>query len=303
LFGSFPIRMRFAWIEYGPLLIGQAASVFMDYDTFPNVLDYQGPNGMILMRQPIARIKLPILSENDTMSLAVEQPYSDIQWDDGGTFVVNPGTGIITDPTELRNQQDMPDFTGNLRHDGTYGHIQLAGIARRLSFIDGTGPEYSDTGYGANLTGIWHPFAWLGGVDPAGKCAGPCAKSRFIGQYAGGKGISRYFQDPNGLGLDGVFTPATGFNAIDSDGWFIAYEHWWASNWASVLSYSEMNCDLPAFMPADTYQSGQYASANLIWLPFDRMGVGIEALFGERQNQDGQRGDAFRLQTAVQYKF
>ncbi len=306
VFGSFPIRLRFAWIEYGPLLIGQAASVFMDYDTFPNVLDYQGPNGMILMRQPIARIKLPILSENDTLSLGVEQPYSDIQWEEGGVFVVNPNTGIIPDaddPTADRNEQDMPDFTGNVRHDGDFGHIQLAGIVRRLGFRDDGATEHEETGYGANLTGIWHPYAWLTGESPTGKCAGPCAKSRFIGQYAEGRGINRYFQDPNGLGLDAVFTPATGFQVIDSRGWFVAYEQWWASNWASVFSYSEMDIDLPAVLPAETYQGGQYASANLIWLPFERMGVGLEFLYGQRQNQDGQTGEAYRIQTAVQYRF
>lgn len=211
LFGSFPIRLRFAWIEYGPLLVGQAASLFMDYDVFPNVLDYQGPPGMVLMRQPLARLKFPIWDEATTTSIGVEQPYSDIQWEDGGAFVRNPGTGIITDPTADRNEQDMPDLTGNLRRDGTYGHVQLAGVVRRLSFRDNGSPDYVETGRGASLTGIWHPFACLAGVDPKGNCAGPLAKSRIMGQYAEGRGISRYFQDPNGVGLDAVFTPATGF--------------------------------------------------------------------------------------------
>ena len=42
-FGSFPLRLRFAWADFGPFLVGQAASLFMDYDVFPNVLDYEGP--------------------------------------------------------------------------------------------------------------------------------------------------------------------------------------------------------------------------------------------------------------------
>lgn len=44
-FGSFPLRLRFAWADFGPFLIGQAASLFMDYDVYPNVLDYEGPGG------------------------------------------------------------------------------------------------------------------------------------------------------------------------------------------------------------------------------------------------------------------
>jgi len=303
-FGTFPIRLRFAWVEYGPLLVGQAASVFMDYDVFPNVLDYQGPNGMILMRQPIARLKLPVLDENNTISLGVEQPYSDIQWEDGGTFVVNPGTGIITDPTADANEQDMPDFTSNLRHDGDYGHVQLAGILRRLAFREDGGTDYADTGYGANLTGTWHPYAWMAGCSPtATKCPAPWQKSRFLGQYAQGTGINRYFQDPNGLGLDAVFIEGVGFETIDSNGWFLAYEHWWADRWASVFSYSEMDVDLPSGLPGDTYQQGQYATGNLIYLPFERMGVGLEFLYGERQNNDGETGEAYRIQTALQYKF
>ena len=134
VFGSYDWRMRFAWIEFGPFLVGQAASVFMDYDVFPNVLDYQGPPGMILMRQGLARIKLPVFNDGTTVALGVEQPYSDIQWEENGEFVVNPGTGIITDPDLDRNVQDMPDFTGNVRHDYDYGHVQVAGIAATPQF-------------------------------------------------------------------------------------------------------------------------------------------------------------------------
>ncbi len=305
VFGSYDWRMRFAWIEFGPFLVGQAASVFMDYDVFPNVLDYQGPPGMILMRQGLARFKFPVFSEDTTIAMGVEQPYSDIQWEENGQFIVNPGTGILTDPGNDRNVQQMPDFTGNVRHAYDYGHVQAAGIVRLISFSEApNGDEYNETGYGGNLTGTWHPWAWWTGCSPKNtKCPTPCQKSRFLGGYAAGKGINRYFQDPNGLGLDGVFTPATGFELIDSQGWFLAYEQWWADRWASNFSFSEMHVDNPAVLPDDTYQDGTYVTANLIWLPFERLGLGTEVLYGERQNKDGQSGEAFRIQTAVQYRF
>ena len=305
VFGSYDWRMRFAWIEFGPLLVGQAASVFMDYDVFPNVLDYQGPPGMILMRQGLARIKFPVFGDDTTLALGVEQPYSDIQWEENGEFVVNPGTGIITDPDLDRNVQNMPDFTGALRHDYDYGHVQAAGIMRLLSFSEAvTEDEFNEAGYGGNLTGTWHPYAWCTGCSPkCTSCPTPMQKSRFLAQYAAGKGINRYFQDPNGLGLDGVFTPATGFELIDSQGWFVAYEQWWADNWASNFTYSEMHVDVPDVLPEDTYQDGKYITANLIWLPFERMGIGIEFLYGERENEDGETGEAYRIQTAMQYRF
>jgi hypothetical protein len=77
-FGSFPLRLRFAWVDFGPFLLGQAASLFMDYDVFPNVLDYEGPPGMVLMRQPIAAVRL-YESDRFRIITGVEQPYSDIQ--------------------------------------------------------------------------------------------------------------------------------------------------------------------------------------------------------------------------------
>lgn len=303
LFGSYPLRLRFAWIEYGPLLAGQASSVFMDFDAFPNVLDYQGPPGMILMRQGLARLKFPFAGDNNTVSVGIEQPYSDIQWENGGNFVVNPGTGIVGNPNEPRNVQSMPDFTGNVRHEGDYGHLQAAGILRQLTFQPVAAPGQTEVGYGGNLTGSFHPWAWLSGCSPKGPNATPLQKSRFLCQYASGTGINRYFQDPNGLGLDAVFSAANGFQTIDSQGGVVAYEQWWGKKWLTNLSYSEMNVETPNFLPGNTYEKGKYVTANLIWLPFERLGVGAEFLYGERQNRDGDTGEAYRMQTGIQYKF
>jgi hypothetical protein len=44
-------------------------------------------------------------------------------------------------------------------------------------------------------------------------------------------------------------------------------------------------------------------SSNLIWLPVERMAMGVEYLYGFRKNKDGQRGENCRIQMAFQYKF
>ena len=300
-FGSFPLRLRFAWVDFGPFLLGQAASLFMDYDVFPNVLDYEGPPGMVLMRQPIAAVRL-YESDRFRIITGVEQPYSDIQWFDGAAWVVNPNRGIITTPGVARNVQDLPDFTGNMRWKWDYGHTQLSGVARELTYQTPAGAQETEFGYGGNLTGTWHPWAQLHGCDMS--CdQGPMAKSRFLYQYAAGKGINRYIQDVNGLGLDATFDPINGFRAISSNGWFAAYEQWWADNWASVVTYGETHSALTPSLPANTYQGATYASCNLIWLPMPRMGVGLEYLYGTRVNKDGQSGIAQRVQVGFQYKF
>jgi hypothetical protein len=302
-FGSFPLRLRFAWADFGPFLVGQAASLFMDYDVFPNVLDYQGPGGMVLMRQPLFGIHFPI-GQRFKFSLGIEQPYSDIQWFENGSWHVNPGSGIITTPGIGRNVQDVPDLTGNVRYAGDNGHLQVAGIVRKLTFQPGPGNSALDTvGYGINLTGTYHPWAALCGLPTSGDCATPLSKSRFLGQFAAGRGISRYIQDTNGMGLDATFDPANGFRALPSYGWFMAYEQWWAKTWASNFTYGQDAVELTSTLPGNTYQRANYVSANIIWLPVPRLGVGLEYLYGFRKDKDGQKGDNSRIQMAFQYRF
>jgi hypothetical protein len=301
-FGSFPIRLRFAWVDFGPFLIGQAASVFMDYDVFPNVVDYEGPGGMVLMRQPIFAVRQKI-GEKMKVTVGVEQPYSDIQWFDGGIWNVNPGTGIIATPGAPRNIQDSPDFTGNFRYVGDYGHFQVAGIGRKLTFQPGVGSAIDKWGYGINLTGTLHPWACLCDTPRSGDCATPMSKSRFLAQFATGHGINRYIQDVNGLGLDATFDAANGFRLIPSYGWFVAYEQWWAKKWGSNFTYGQNSSSLTDTLPSTTYKGANYITANLVWFPFERFGVGLEALHGYRQNKDGEKGSDTRIQMAFRYGF
>jgi len=301
-FGSYPLRLRFAWIDVGPFLVGQAASLFMDYDVFPNVLDYEGPPGMVLMRQAIVAYRAQ-LAENLKLSVGLEQPYSDIQWMDGGGTVINPGTGIITQDGVAKNVQRLPDLTGNIKHTGDYGHAQAAGILRQLTYQSADEQQFHETGYGVNLTGSFHPWAFLHGVKTSAEDRSPLDKSRFLGQYAYGRGISRYIQDINGLGLDAAADTNNVFRALHATGWFLAYEHWWTDKLASNFTYGEARVDLPTTLPDSTYKSASYVTANLVWLPVKRLGLGVEVLYGTRENKDGEKGKGFRVQTGVQYKF
>jgi DcaP outer membrane protein len=302
-FGSFPLRLRFAWADFGPFLIGQAASLFMDYDVYPNILDYEGPGGMVLMRQPIFAVRCPI-GDKLTISAGIEQPYSDIQWFENGAWVVNPGSGIITTQGVGRNVQDVPDFTANVKYTGDYGHVQVAGIVRKLTFQPATGTSaFDDVGYGINLTGSFHPWACFTGTPKSGDDSTALSRSRFLGQFAAGRGISRYIQDVNGMGLDATYDPLNGFRTIPSYGWFASYEQWWCKKWASVFTYGQDSFDLTDTLPGTTYQRANYFSTNLIWLPVERMGVGIEYLYGFRKDKDGERGENSRIQMAFQYRF
>jgi DcaP outer membrane protein len=301
-FGSFPIRLRFAWVDVGPFLIGQTASLFMDYDVFPKVVDYEGPGGMVLVRQPLFAIRQPI-GEKMKVTVGIEQPYSDIQWFNGTSWVVNPGTGIITTPGVPKNIQDMPDLTANFRYVGDNGHVQVAGIGRKLTYLPAIGSAIDRYGYGFNLTGSYHPWAALSDTPSSGDDATPLSKSRVSGQYAAGHGISRYIQDSNGAGLDATFDPANGFQLIPAYGWLVSYEQWWTTKWASNFTYGQNSADLTSTLPGTTYKGANYIAANLVWFPYERFGVGLEYLHGYREDKDGQKADNTRIQLAIRYGF
>ena len=44
-------------------------------------------------------------------------------------------------------------------------------------------------------------------------------------------------------------------------------------------------------------------TANIIWLPVQRFGLGLEYLYGTRKDKDGDKGDNTRIQMACQYRF
>ena len=178
----------------------------------------------------------------------------------------------------------LPDLTGHVRYNSDFGHLQVAGIARKLTFQPSVGEDMNRLGSGVSVTGSFHPWAWYVGSNPALKeNRTALERSRFLGQYAVGRGINRYLQDPNGLGLDAVFDPSAGFRALYSVGWFGCYEHWWTEKWLSNFCYGEVFTALPDAVPANTYQEGQYLAVNVIWLPVARLGLGLEYLFGERE--------------------
>ena len=83
------------------------------------------------------------------------------------------------------------------------------------------------------------------------------------------------------------------------DGW-IHYD--WTDRLNSSVTYAENALsNAPLQQPDDVHRT-TYLAANLIWEPVDRVNVGIEYLYGLRENVDRNAGDAHRLQIAFIFK-
>ena len=70
-------RLRHAYAQVKNILIGQTFTNFMDPDAFPDTLDFQGPNGMVNLRNPQVRYGFA-LGPRTTFYVSVEKPSSDV---------------------------------------------------------------------------------------------------------------------------------------------------------------------------------------------------------------------------------
>ena len=124
--GETTIRLRHAYGQWGEFLVGQTNSVFMDIDTFPNVIDYWGPTGMVFLRNPQIRWT-PYRANHDEFSVAFEKPSNDI--DIGLIRELAPELG-----NNIQNDEKVPDLTAHYYTAGDWGHAQLAGILRKVAY-------------------------------------------------------------------------------------------------------------------------------------------------------------------------
>lgn len=274
------LRLRHAYGQIGDkhqLLGGQTWTTFMDASVYPAIFDYQGPNGMVLVRQPMLRYTGHPRDDLE-WAVAVEDPNPDL----------SQATGVTGESTSV-----WPDFAAHVRWTPAWGHLQLAGVVRQLTFDPPVGSRSSDIGWGFNLSGHVDLFA-------------PVAKGKrdnVVFQLAGGQGIANYFNDTNGLGQDGFVRTGGDLSALSVWGGFAAYQHYWSPKWASTVGYSYLRVDNTGAQSPDTYKSGHYGVVNLMYYPTDRLWIGLEALYGIREDQDGNTGDNGRLSFSAQYRF
>jgi hypothetical protein len=285
--GGNPFRLRHAFIDFGYFRVGQQNSVFMDANTWPSIVDFQGPAGWVNLRRPVARMTVP-LADQLYWAGGIEQPFSDITTAGRGT-----------------NVQEVPDFATHLRYETDLGHVQLSGLARSIAYRPTGGSVTQRGAWGLSGSTVVHPWAALIGSNPVRK-ANPTGleRCRFIGQYTLGWGIGRYLLDTAGLGLDGQVDPVTGGFALPYlSSWLVAYEHWFTEKWLVNFTYSEVLVGHTAHQPGESYAGAKYLGATLWYIPVRNVSVGLEYLYGQRKNLNGQRGDANRLALMAQYNF
>ncbi len=287
--GQTTFRLRHAYGEWGALLAGQTNSLFMDGDVFPNTIDYWGPTGMVFYRNVQIRWT-PYRTDNTHFAVAIERPGNDI---DSGNLRLIDGLEDV----QVQNDEELPDLTAQFRYGADWGHVQAAGILRKVGYELRADPseswsDGSENGWGVNLSSTINTFG----------------KDKVLLQVVYGEGIASYMND-GGMDLAPSADYAGGLvedieaEAVPLLGVVAYYDHWWSERWSSSIGYSFTEVDNTNFQDAGSYKKGQYASGNLLYFPGDNLMVGGELLWGDRENNDGASDDVFRLQFTVKYNF
>ena len=120
-------------------------------------------------------------------------------------------------------------------------------------------------------------------------------------QLTYGEGIGRYGNDSSFFATDAAYNSQGDLEALPYFGGFIGYTHRWLPDWRSTATYGFVNVDGLATQGPSAFHQTQYASVNLIWQMRERLSVGVEALYGDNQEESGRSGDVFRTQVGVAY--
>jgi len=271
-FGSsdgYQFRLRHAYGQLGNTYAGYGYSSFMDADSLPDTLDFAGPGGAGYLL--VAGIHHSFgLGKGNTLTVAAEDPDSQLAGTTNDTIAVNR----------------LPDVTLTARMERDWGHLQLGAVARSLGY-DGDQRDDRRFGGGAQLSGS----ASVGERD------------LLLFGLLGGKGLGRYTADLTGSGLDAVIGMDGRLHALSLQGGFVGYTHYWSPMWRSNLIYGQLTMARNAALAADAFRQSRYGVFNLIWSPAPSWTMGMELLYGQLEQQDGQRGDTMRLQGSLQYNF
>jgi hypothetical protein len=282
--GQTTMRVRHVYGSWGNWLAGQTNTLFMDIDIFPNVVDYWGPNGMVFVRTPQIRWT-PIHSGDNTFAVAIERPGNDI---DVGQFSRFEDQGLAN----FQANNEIPDITAQYRMVQGWGHLQIAGILRKLGLENTINPanivKRDDTGWGVDVTASIkvgeRDKVLLGFVTGAG-----------IATFMNDGGVDMAPTTPNPVTADAKAVDLTGLSAY--------FDHYWNSKWSSSIGYSYDEVDNLNGQNGSAFKKGDYFSANILHTPVENILIGAELLWGKREDFNGNSGNDSRIQFTLKYNF
>lgn len=271
--GTTTPRLRHGYLQWKKWLIGQTWSNFTDAEIFPNIFDFNGANGAMLLRSIQVRYTEK-LSDKETLSFSLEDP--------GKISMTIPKTH-----PEWKRKSLIPVATGMYRYGNARDYAKIGATLSPVNY------ENQEDGY----TKIG-----FGGIISFRKYVTNLDDFRFQTSY--GKGIARNNIVLSGEGYDAVFDPQKNtaetlslFNIVG------IYEHWWSPKWSSAAYYSYSQVGSGPTAGNGLMKRFQNTAINLIYQPYKNLRMGVEGNYASTENFEGKKSDAFRLQFSTSFSF
>jgi hypothetical protein len=292
--GDDTFRLRHAFGQFRSFLAGKTWSTLMDVNARPEEVDVEGMNGEVLLRHSQIRWS-PEFGKDYQLKLALEDPATDVingQAQRGRFDLVASLNRMPLGPLGRWNYR-VGVILRELKADSAFNSSP---IEETLAAEDTT------TGWGIT-TGGRQPVTWWGDGGDS-----------LAWQLTYGEGIGHYINDLQSIGDgDAVFDPEGKLRALPVFAGFLSYQHIWPLTWKPIRKWpgilrSNFNLGMVSINTFDFQDGGDYgetirASINLFYNPTDHVTMGMEFLWGQRQNKDNSKGSATQLQFSARYTF
>jgi len=272
---SHNLRLRQAFVSYGPWLFGQSWGTFVNLGAFAETIDFGGTVGGILIRQ--AMIRYTQQFGKTKLQLALENPEN--RTSGGGT---------------ASGERDrLPDFVARISNSGGWGHVSLAGVAEYTTAENG-GPG----GAAGSDDTMWTYAGSLGGKMNA------WGKDNLKWQITGGNGAVRYMLENINNGAANVYDQTDDkLDTVKFYGGYLAYQHHWNSKWRSNVVLGASHHILPGQSAATAVEDAQSAHLNVIYSATSKTKLGLEYITKHVVENSNDDGLLSRLQFMVQHSF
>jgi hypothetical protein len=275
---SYGLRVRHAYGQFGGLLIGQNWSTFMDVDNYPETVDFNGPVGATISRQPQIRYSYATQSAG-TFTAALENSAS---------YVLDEEGGVIASSLSR-----IPDVV--LRWDKSFewGATSVRGVTQELHIDDGEDQEGTRRGWGAAVSAL----VKLRGKDVL-----------TLG-VTGGEGIGRYLNYIEGAIYDAEADEIQIERALG----ILAGYQFKPTSWVRInLVYGmtrHFDNEYTDVIRANGLDAGRFgvnrwvqqANFGPIFSPVKEVDLGLEAIWGTRKTLAAERGYLTRLNFMARY--
>ena len=271
--GDMKYRIQHLYGQFYGFKAGFTYGVWEDPDSWPDTVDYEGPNAVIFSRRPVAQYTYA-WNDNWNTTIGVEKPDIFVDLNSGP----NAGGNQLT---------AMPDLGFNTRYEKeSLGHMQFSTLFRDIGAKDGAGNDHHVFGWGVNLSV---------GLDLTANDT-----VQLLGVY--GHGVGGMGNDTSFLNSDAAFRNDGSLEALPYWSATAGFTHRWNERWRSTFTYGYVNLDNASGQVPTFYHTSQYASANIIWQIRKKLSIGLEGLYGLKTAQNGvDSGDHWRIQLGMVY--